>query len=154
MKTVIWFAATPKQKEVCGSSRLCPLAILLCSALWQQGRDWAEVWLGSSLLSQLVPNPKRLCPVALERCWHPAAELAFPLTKGMVNKVRMCQMYNTIKTYYSLSKCSYSVWEHCTLACLIDPSIDRMLALQKTVWPEAIDQPLEKAVEWSLPSLI
>lgn len=77
-----------------------------------------------------------------------------PLTKGVLNKVRMCHMYNIIKPYYSLTKSSDSAWEHCILAWLIDPSIDCMLALQTTAWPEAIDQPLEKALEWSLPSLI
>lgn len=78
----------------------------------------------------------------------------FSLARGMVSKFIMCQMHNIIKTYYSEAMCRYFIWERCILACLIDPSIDCMLALQIIPWPEAIRQPLEKAVERALPSLI
>lgn len=75
------------------------------------------------------------------------------LPRGMVSKFIMCQMY-IIKTYYSQAKCSYSIWEYCILACLIDLSIDCMLALQTAPWPEVISQPLQKAEERSLSSLL
>lgn len=66
-----------------------------------------------------------------------------------------CQTYNIIKAYCSQAISPHALhMGHSILACLIDPSIDWMLALQTIPWPEAIHQPLKKAVERSLPSLI
>ena len=136
-------------------SALLPYPLALHSSsreVIEQKCGWAA---RPSLSSQVMPNLQM--PSAPSQRRGDAMQQAsrhFSLARGMVRKFIMCQMYNIIKIYYSQAKCSYSIWEHCVLACLIDPSIDCMLALQTTPWPEAIRQPLEKAVGRSLPSLI
>lgn len=70
-------------------------------------------------------------------------------------KSTTCQTYNIIKAYCSQAVSPHALhMRHSILTCLIDPSIDWMLAMQTIPWPEAIYQPLKKTVERSLPSLI
>lgn len=128
-------------------------AVPPCPPPQRQGSGWTELWQGCPPLSVFTGHAKPSSAPAPSQQRGNAIQHTSSLPRGMVSKFIMCQMY-IIKTYYSQAKCSYSIWEYYILACLIDLSIDCMLALQTAPWPEVISQPLQKAEERSSSSLL